>query len=474
MDRKTWFLIFFGLIFYVNIVSAQNQTDSPHVFQVRTGECSQKPQAQTGFRIVGIKGIITALHGVAGCKTINAINENEDLLDLSIIRADIDRDVALLGSSKININKSNLGLKKSIYPEYGGLHVFGYPLGLEEQIVSEALKIRRKSRRKLNTLLPFETINLLKKSPKQSPKLDIEVLSIEGHLLHGYSGAPIINNKNEVVGVANGGLEDGFSEIVWAIPWHDIKWKKTLQRDLKNLSGTNLFSFFSSSPSKEILSLEIILKESTWMHRAQKYVIYQDIFTERAGSYHLSSPWGINLDKVKRILIKKKNQVLFAEGSPNKELLSTDGNYGFMLSKNGGFLVLAVNPNPSVPQISVIKNNRLMWLDGDIRELTWNDAKLYVFQANQKGLGGYRDWQLPTTAQLKKLARFVRGKSNSFVSDYEGWFWSRNEKPSPHNNPIYNFAYVANISSDERFQKGPEKIENSHYVILVRRVARND
>jgi hypothetical protein len=462
------------LLFLVNTVLAQPASILKDIVLINVGNgCS--PSHLTGFHIrvkgkVGKDkvGIVTALHGVVGCKTIRVSKRYKNL---KIVQVDIERDVAFLYSSELENYSPKLQTENSA--EYNGLYVVGHPLGIA-QLRSDDLQIRQPPRQRLKNLIPRgKHFKYLKH--RDSPSLKIEVLSIEGNFLRGHSGAPVFNAENKIVGVVNGGLGHGYSGIVWAIPWADIRWqsKSQINNKLSMLKTMPQVSVLASYSSEEILTLKIILKESTWAHRAQKHVIYQDIFTEHAASYHLSSPWGINLDKVKRVLIKKKNQVVFAEGSPNKELLSTDGNYGFMLSKNGGFLVLAVNPNPSVPKISVIKNKRLIWLDGDIRELTWNDAKRYVFQANQKGLGGYSDWQLPTTAQLKKLARFVRGKSNSFVSDYDGWFWSRNEKPSPHYNPLYRFAYVAKISSDERFQKGPEKIENSHYVILVRRVGRN-
>jgi len=452
------------LLFLVNTVLAQPSSRFKDIVLINVGNgCPTNHLTGFRVRVRGKVGIVTALHGVVGCK---AIKVPQRYKKLKIVQADIKRDVAFLYSSELE-NGSQLKTENSA--KYKGLYVVGHPLGIT-LLRSNDLLIRQPSRRILKDLIPrgklFKDLD-----NRNSPSLGISVLSIEGNFLKGHSGAPIFNAQNKIVGVVNGGLGHGYSGIVWAIPWADIRWQSysQIKEKLSKLKTKPQANVLANYSSEEILTLKIILKESTWAHGAQKHVIYQDIFTEHAASYHLSSPWGINLSEVKRVLIKKKNQVVFAEGSPNKELLSTDGNYGFMLSKNGGFLVLAVNPNPSVPQISVIKNKRLMWLDGDIRELTWNDAKRYVFQANQKGLGGYSDWQLPTTAQLKKLARFVRGKSNSFVSDYEGWFWSRNEKPSPHYNPLYRFAYVVKISSDERFQKGPEKIENSHYVILVRR-----
>ncbi len=83
-------------------------TPSPHVYRMVIGGCAQPPLArtQTGFRVKdpALVGIVTALHGVAGCQTITAMPDGEStpLLDLTITQVDIARDVALLGSKQID------------------------------------------------------------------------------------------------------------------------------------------------------------------------------------------------------------------------------------------------------------------------------------------------------------------------------------------------------------------------------------
>jgi hypothetical protein len=85
---------------------------SQHVYMVI---CSGSPHhrnkvLQTGFRIQGTKGIITALHGVLGATSITAQNTQGDVLtDLSISQVDIDNDLALLTSQEI-FRRGNEGL----------------------------------------------------------------------------------------------------------------------------------------------------------------------------------------------------------------------------------------------------------------------------------------------------------------------------------------------------------------------------
>jgi hypothetical protein len=55
-----------------------------------------------------------------------------------------------------------------------------------------------------------------------SPSLDLDVDSIEGHLLPGHSGAPIFDGHQKVVAIADGGLENGAVAISWGIPVNNL------------------------------------------------------------------------------------------------------------------------------------------------------------------------------------------------------------------------------------------------------------
>ncbi len=72
-------------------------------------------------------------------------------------------------------------------------------------------------------LVPDALLRALNK--RRSPALDIHVLNINGNLLPGHSGAPILNGDGQVVGVGNGGIDLGRVGWGWAIPWQDIEWK---------------------------------------------------------------------------------------------------------------------------------------------------------------------------------------------------------------------------------------------------------
>lgn len=93
--------------------------------------------------------------------------------------------------------------------------VIGYPLGVNYQLETR-LQLRDQSLVHLATLLPPASYAAL--NSRGSPNVKYNVISVEGHLTVGHSGAPILDSAGHVVGMANGGLERGAHEITWAVP----------------------------------------------------------------------------------------------------------------------------------------------------------------------------------------------------------------------------------------------------------------
>src|SRR5689334_18487689 len=83
--------------------SAVAQQEAQFVYHVEATDCAAPPRsrAQSGFVSQSLGGLITALHGVAGCASITArqASGSVPLIGLRILSADIPHDVALLGGS---------------------------------------------------------------------------------------------------------------------------------------------------------------------------------------------------------------------------------------------------------------------------------------------------------------------------------------------------------------------------------------
>ncbi len=345
-----------GLVFWITPVFAQ--TESPYIFKIKTNHCKQKPQILTGFRVKGLAGIITALHGVVSCQTIVARGINIiGFRNLKITKADVSRDVALLYSSELS--SSLVGLEPSKNSSYDGLHVMGHPLGIQAQLTSK-LQIRQTPRRVLRTLITPDLSKQMEK--RNSPNLGIDILSIEGHLSHGHSGAPILNGNGQVVGISNGGLLDGYVEIVWAIPWHDISWKRTKQSDLRYLADSPVLF---SSPSEERQVIKIGF--TTAKNFKPEHFIHKTLYSKRSVTY-LLFPQDLKIEpqQVQQIIIKGVRDNLLARGIINSVLSSDDGKYEFKVIREGGFFVLTVKPVKTY-DVTLVLPSRIM-----------NKAKIFV------------------------------------------------------------------------------------------------
>lgn len=217
-----------------------------HVYLVKTFGCGHKPveRSQTGFRVQGVRGIITALHGVADCQRITASSKKGLLLDepLVIRKIDVDRDVALLSSAQID-GAPDRGLNVAdnvVWDSLGAVKVYGHPYGIGS--LETTLTLRRPPLKPLKDLVPAAPLSILRE--RRSPNHLISVLNLQGNLLPGHSGAPILDSSDRVVAVANGGLKEGFAGISWAVPYRDIEWDGagSRLRDLAQLDPSILFA----------------------------------------------------------------------------------------------------------------------------------------------------------------------------------------------------------------------------------------
>jgi hypothetical protein len=184
--------------------------------------------ASTGFRVQGIKGIITSLHSVTGCKTIRSSTpyENRILKDsLKIIKVDFHRDLAILSSSELDKQPDNIGLTISLDVDFSRLTrlaVIGYPIGIDIKEQRTSLEARIPSYERLADIVDPATRSMLK--DRNSPSLETKVINLQGFLLPGHSGAPILDENDKVIGVGCGGLRDGSAGHGWAVTLRNAEW----------------------------------------------------------------------------------------------------------------------------------------------------------------------------------------------------------------------------------------------------------
>ncbi len=232
----------------------------PYVYRMKIDDCKFEPVArrQTGFRVEGVVGIVTALHGVADCETMSAVADDGLTIftNLVITAVDIDRDIALLTSPDLEqlptdgLVPSSLSTAEILT---AALRIVGYPLGLDEQDVDVIESVR--DLESLDNVIPDteESIDFVK---RKSPDIDIDVLNLQAQLLPGHSGAPVIDQTDQIVAVGDGGLRSGTVGRSWAIPWSSVRLASIdaddIRERLAELATKNItaLSFSSTYPGQ--------------------------------------------------------------------------------------------------------------------------------------------------------------------------------------------------------------------------------
>ena len=169
----------------------------------------------TGFLWRNNNWVVTTLHLIDNDSNIEVTLSN-NVSNAKVIKVLKEQDLALLqlesGSSQLTIlSEANDALSLN-----SGLYTMGYNGGGNlNTIIDRTLRLGYNSNGRLEGLLPKAVKDVLKSCKRPNPS--IEILYLDGTLLPGFSGAPIIDNNGRLVGIADGGLEEGASSISWGI-----------------------------------------------------------------------------------------------------------------------------------------------------------------------------------------------------------------------------------------------------------------
>ncbi len=416
------------LLVGVSQAKAQLLAESPFIYQVSSFGCDHNPPSRTltGFRLKGVSGIITALHGVAGCTSFSANSSASDvdgLLSLEIIAIDINRDLALLRpTQQLELLSPTQGLDTVPFAEEAAVaastnittatpskaYVIGYSYARNYQDRNEmTIRDLRDLRAILSSPAEDPTLGseLLKALDiRQSPDLDMLVIDLQGVIVPGLSGAPVFNSESKVIGVGNGGLLGGATDYVWAIPWSDnICWQsldvfeqsdklkkncwssvdqfRNRYNQLKTNNPSDIYSFPQSNNVPllpEWLRLEVIITQGE-----NRLVLEQPVASHEQSSYLLPIPPEFNIAGAE-IIIRKSTATkeVLATGriSSDDDRWSTlNGDYKFSVAEQAASLILGVLPlNISTPEASSFAiRGRVMDISGPVVGATVTVSKNY-------------------------------------------------------------------------------------------------
>lgn len=239
------YLAVVGCLCFIN-----SSAQSGQVLRIKSSNCAYNTKGGTTNFATGfvykengrVVGVITALHAVCGCSSISAEdNSGTDYFSLKVSKADIENDIALLTSSEI-ISNFNTGLEFSDLSTSAlankKVSMYAYPYGVELNIDTKDARVRETPTALLKKFVKSDIETSLKE--RGSPNINKFVLNLQLEITPGCSGAPILYD-NKVIGVANGGLDEGRTHVCWAIPTKNIQWSPvgSLEPAYTNLGKSN-------------------------------------------------------------------------------------------------------------------------------------------------------------------------------------------------------------------------------------------
>lgn len=184
------------------------------VVKVRAEQCGGPDRSATGFVWGAREQVVTSMHVIAGCRRILVYYEDPGADRLATLTHVLRRaDLALLRVTNPPTG-TPLGTAVQAPEENEEVYAVGYYLNVPTAN-RKSLKLGFGGKRLRQILPPQVTAELERLG---YPDVELEIVNLEGHLLPGMSGAPIVNRAGELVAIADGGLEAGAAGASWGIP----------------------------------------------------------------------------------------------------------------------------------------------------------------------------------------------------------------------------------------------------------------
>ncbi len=100
-------------------------------------------------------------------------------------------------------------------PYQAPIHALGYNAGASGSMTRELHKGHADPEILKQLLPPKDRAEL---AAAKIPDIELDIYYLDGSLLPGFSGSPVVDAEGELIGIGNGGLENGASNVSWVIP----------------------------------------------------------------------------------------------------------------------------------------------------------------------------------------------------------------------------------------------------------------
>jgi len=164
--------------------------------------------------------IVTSLHAMRPGGTVLVQYPDNNWKNASIKKINQKADLVLLELSAGETVPSGIQPLQGFSPKQLAfdepIYAVGYNSGSEGSPTRSMKKGDLKPKETLEFLVP--PADLAKVKQGGVPHYQLDIIYIDGSLLPGYSGSPVYDKSGALVGIGDGGLEGGASNVSWVIP----------------------------------------------------------------------------------------------------------------------------------------------------------------------------------------------------------------------------------------------------------------